>query len=287
MINIKIGLDVASNNTGIALFVENDLLVCGLIKSNYKGNFSGEKLKQDSLHIQNEIFKFVNLLNPLKQESVKIMLAIEMSHHGNKKVGQILSVYVGVFAELLINSIMLFFPLAILEVKLVTPKEWQLRAFAKELEREDGKLESIERAKRFIENSKYKNAFENLEINDDIADAINIASLSHVIRDEFFVGQQTRQRKELKTKNQIAIAKITTELNKIYDKLREKENKRIKKIINSKKWQKTKNKIESISLIELADKQQNLRIEKYKEKLEALEASTKEIQKFYIKGKIE
>lgn len=279
---VDIAFDTATHNTGIAMFINKTLISYGVIEC-LNENFSGNKFLKDTASIETQLIRFLSPLKYKTQEVKEINIILEMSNHGNIRVGQKLSVYNGLFGALIVHYVLLLKPQATINFKFVNPKEWQLRAFSKVLDRNAGKSESIERAKHFLQIG------ETSKITDDMADAINIASLSQVLRDNYFVGQEVKKRENIYQKSKIAIARLTTKATELYNKLREKQEKRLFRIVNTKKFKNKQDKelLEPKSLYDLATSAEKLRIEKYKNEMEQLQADIKVIKDFYILGKNE
>lgn len=266
IIKMEIGVDVATKRTGFAAIINGELKYYGTIETNEALNFSGEKMTKDITIINRNIYGFVGSLKKQLDENktyqLDCVVAIENSQHKNISLLWKLASYVGIYANSIVNSLQLLFPLNKIELKLTNPREWQLRIFNKVLEREEGKLKSIEAAKESW----------NVEVDNDTADAINLATLAREIRDNRVVKDDKKEREKRKISDKEKILSINIKLNLLLKELMEKQHQMYLK----------NGKFENIPLVAFANKQQVMRLVKYKTQLEELKADLKIINKFHI-----
>lgn len=288
VIKMKIGLDVATNSTGFACFINDDLMYYGDVETSKGEPYSGDKIIKDIEYINRVALGFVgqiknNKLHPEKKYKLECILCLESSNHANSSLGQKLATYIGIYSSAFANALKISFPENEIKLKLVNPREWNLRAFGEVLDRQAGKAKSIERAKTFI-NQNFTNG--NVEISDDTADAINIASLSAVLRDNLVVGQERKERVSRIIKNKNKILNINIKANQLLEKLIIKKNKAVEKAL-LKQNEEQVNLLKNQPLIAFADKAQAERVIKYERELTNLEADLKVIRKFKIIGEVE
>lgn len=267
---INIAIDAATHKSGIAIFHNGNLISYGVLKHS-KENFNGEKVLTDISNTRYELARMLYNLQNLAnlKNDVNINLYIENSFHGNMGVGVKLSLYVGIFASELQNWFSLMLPYANLKLKLITPAEWQLIAFNRKLEKGESKSLSIERAQRYLRKE------HTVELTDDMADAINIASLGIMLRDNYQVKQEKRTRRD----NLISLrAKELQFMNK-KAKLKEKLiNKKADKVAKGKAQQ-------DAELLTFANKSELERLQKYNEELNKIKNDIKEIQEYKLINK--
>lgn len=295
-IRVQIGLDIATKRTGFAAFANKELISFGTIETNPDMTYSGHKVVEDIKIIDRNMLGFVGRLrkkldeqfNITKDETyaLDVIILMESSNHANKALGQKLATYIGLYSSSLVGSLTVGFPKIKIELKLINPREWQLRAFGEILDRQDGKSKSIDRALEYV-NRDYKDALtdDDKVIDDDTADAINIASLGEVLRDNLLVGQEKRERINQKIKNKNQILNIQIKANKLLDTLRDKKAKTIERTLLLKKNSQAKAQyLREKPLIYFADKKQTEQILKYEKELKELEADIAVINKFKIIG---
>lgn len=286
---IKMGIDVSTNSTGIATFINNQLFNYARVQSvDPKGKFSGEKVMKDAQHIKRIAIGVVQQIkktllpedyDPEKDMyDISFIIALEQSNHGLKGVAIKLATYAGMWAFGITNQISLILPFAKQEVKMVNPREWQLRIFNQVLESKEGKQLSIKKAMEYFKDK-------TIQINDDIADAINIASVADVIRDNVFVGQERLTRKYKQVKNTKRIYTINNEIAKIKQVLVEKKNKKWLAVKNAKNSKFDDQEVMKAPLIEFANIAQKERIKRYEIELKELGEDNKHIREFSIIGK--
>lgn len=285
LLKMEIGLDVATNTTGFACFINNDLMYYGDVETSKGEPYSGSKIIKDIETINRTALAFVGQLknNKLKEDTkykLDCIIALESSNHANASLGQKLATYIGIYCSAFTNALKVAFPENQIELKLINPREWNLRAFGEVLDRKAGKATSIERAKQYI-NQNITNGTGN--ISDDTADAINIASLSRILRDNLIVGQQRKERISKKLQNKNQILNIQIKANKLLNELMEKKQHFIDIAVNEIR----KNNYIKMPLIGFATKLQRERIIKYENKLNELEADISVINKFKILGKVD
>lgn len=290
VLKMEIGLDVATNTTGFACFINNDLMYFGDVETSKGELYSGLKIVKDIETINRTALAFVGQLknNKLKDDvkyKLDCIIALESSNHANASLGQKLATYIGMYCSAFVNALKIAFPDNNIELKLINPREWNLRAFGEVLDRKTGKDTSIERAKRYI-NQSLTNGTGN--ISDDTADAINIASLARILRDNLIVGQERKERVSKKVQNKNQILNINIKANKLLDVLRAKKAKAIERALLLKKNSQEKaQSLREQPLIGFADKEQTKRIIAYKAELEKLQANLDVIKEFHIIGKVE
>ncbi len=287
IIKMKIGLDVATNSTGFACFINDDLMYYGDVETSKGEPYSGDKIIKDIEYINRVALGFVGQiknkkLNAEKKYKLDCILCLESSNHANSSLGQKLATYIGIYSSAFTNALKISFPENEIKLKLVNPREWNLRAFGEVLDRKNGKAKSIERAKTFI-NQNLTNGAPN--ISDDTADAINIASLSAVLRDNLVVGQERKERVSRIIKNKNKILNINIKANKVLEKLIIKKNKAVEKAL-LKQNEEQVNFLKKQPLIAFADKAQTERVITYERELTNLEADLKVIRKFKIIGEV-
>lgn len=287
VIKMEIGLDVATNTTGFGCFINGDLIYYGDIETSKGELYSGIKIVKDIETINRTALSFVGQLknNKLKHDvkyKLDCIISLESSNHANSSLGQKLATYIGMYCSAFVNALKIAFPDNEIILKLINPREWNLRAFGEVLDRKTGKATSIERAKKYI-NQNLTNGAPN--ISDDTADAINIASLSRILRDNLIVGQLRRERTAKVIQNKNQILNINIKANKLLDELRAKKAKSIERALLLKKDGKEKAQaLKEQPLIGFADKNQTKRILAYKSELEKLQANLDIIKKFHIIG---
>lgn len=294
-IKVQIGLDIATKRTGFAAFANKELISFGTIETNPDMAYSGHKVVEDIKIIDRNMLGFVGRLRKKLDEqfdiskdetyALDVIILMESSNHANKALGQKLATYIGLYSSSLVGSLTVGFPKIKIELKLINPREWQLRAFGEVLDRQDGKSKSIDRALEYV-NRDYKDVLtdEDKVIDDDTADAINIASLGEVLRDNLLVGQEKRERVNQKIKNKNQILNIQIKINKLLNTLREKQTKQINRALNTKNGQDKAKKLKDIPLICFATKNETERILRYENELKELEADIAIINKFKIVG---
>lgn len=294
-IKVQIGLDIATKRTGFAAFANKELISFGTIETNHDMAYSGHKVVEDIKIIDRNMLGFVGRLRKKLDEqfdiskdetyALDVIILMESSNHANKALGQKLATYIGLYSSSLVGSLTVGFPKIKIELKLINPREWQLRAFGEVLDRQDGKSKSIDRALEYV-NRDYKDVLtdEDKVIDDDTADAINIASLGEVLRDNLLVGQEKRERVSQKIKNKNQILNIQIKINKLLNTLREKQTKQINRALNTKNGQDKAKKLKDIPLICFATKNETERILRYENELKELEADIAIINKFKIVG---
>lgn len=287
VIKMEIGLDVATNITGFACFINGDLIYYGDIETSKGELYSGLKIVKDIETINRTALSFVGQLknNKLKHDvkyKLDCTIALESSNHANSSLGQKLATYIGMYCSAFVNALKIAFPDNDIVLKLINPREWNLRAFGEVLDRKTGKATSIERAKKYI-NQNLTNGAPN--ISDDTADAINIASLSRILRDNLIVGQERRERVSRIIKNKNKILNINIKANKVLEKLIIKKNKAVEKAL-LKQNEEQVNFLKKQPLIAFADKSQTERVIAYERELTNLEANLKVIRKFKIIGEV-
>lgn len=251
--------------------------------------YSGDKIVKDIETINRTALGFVGQMKnkKLKDDKYKLdcIIALESSNHANASLGQKLATYIGMYCSAFVNALKIAFPDNEIILKLINPREWNLRAFGEVLDRKEGKATSIERAKKYM-NHNLTNGVPN--ITDDTADAINIASLARVLRDNLIVGQERKERVNKVIKNKNQILNINIKANKLLDALRAKKAKAIERALLLKKDSKEKAQaLKEQPLIAFADKEQSKRAIAYKQELEKLHADLDVIKKFHIIGEIE
>ena len=289
-LKMEIGLDVATNTTGFACFINGDLMYFGDVETSKGELYSGLKIVKDIETINRTALAFVGQLknNKLKDDAkykLDCIIALESSNHANSSLGQKLATYIGMYCSAFVNALKIAFPDNEIILKLINPREWNLRAFGEVLDRKTGKATSIERAKRYI-NQSLTNGTGN--ISDDTADAINIASLARILRDNLIVGQERKERTTKTIQNKNQILNINIKANKLLDVLRAKKAKAIERALLLKKNSQEKAQaLREQPLIGFADKEQTKRIIAYKAELEKLQASLDIIKEFHIIGKVE
>lgn len=290
VLKMEIGLDVATNTTGFACFINGDLMYFGDVETSKGELYSGLKIVKDIETINRTALAFVGQLknNKLKDDSkykLDCIIALESSNHANASLGQKLATYIGIYCSAFTNALKVAFPDNNIELKLINPREWNLRAFGEVLDRKTGKVTSIERAKKYI-NQSLTNGTGN--ISDDTADAINIGSLARILRDNLIVGQERKERVSKKIQNKNQILNINIKANKLLDTLRAKKAKAIERALLLKKQSQEKAQaLREQPLVAFADKEQTKRILAYKAELEKLEANLDIIKKFHIIGEVE
>lgn len=290
LIKMEIGLDVATNTTGFACFINGDLMYFGDVETSKGEAYSGLKIVKDIETINRTALAFVgqlknHKLTDDKRYKLDCIIALESSNHANASLGQKLATYIGIYCSAFTNALKVAFPDNEIVLKLINPREWNLRAFGEVLDRKDGKATSIERAKKYI-NQSLTNGTGN--ISDDTADAINIGSLARILRDNLIVGQERKERVAKKIQNKNQILNINIKANKLLDTLRAKKAKAIERALLLKKNSQAKAQfLREQPLIGFADKEQTKRILAYKAELEKLEANLDIIKKFHIIGEVE
>lgn len=290
IIKMEIGLDVATNTTGFACFINGELMYFGDIETSKGEIYSGLKIVKDIKTINRTALAFVGQIKNYKlKDYVKYKLdcviSLESSNHANASLGQKLATYIGIYCSAFTNALKVAFPDNEIVLKLINPREWNLRAFGEVLDRKEGKDKSIERAKKYI-NQNITNEAGN--ISDDTADAINIASLARILRDNLIVGQERKERVAKKIQNKNQILNINIKANKLLDTLRAKKAKAIERALLLKKQSKEKAQaLKEQPLVAFADKEQTKRILSYKEELEKLQANLEIINQFHIIGEID
>ena len=290
VLKMEIGLDVATNTTGFACFINGNLMYYGDVETSKGEPYSGLKIVNDIETINRTALAFVGQLKnkKLKDDTkyqLDCIIALESSNHANASLGQKLATYIGMYCSAFVNALKIAFPDNNIELKLINPREWNLRAFGEVLDRKTGKATSIERAKRYI-NQSLTNGTGN--ISDDTADAINIASLSRILRDNLIVGQERKERTTKTIQNKNQILNINIKANKLLDTLRAKKAKAIERALLLKKNSQEKAQaLREQPLIGFADKEQTKRIIAYKAELEKLQANLDVIKEFHIIGKVE
>ena len=235
---------MATKKTGFAVIVNNKLETFGVIDTGKeKTAFSGNKISIDTIDINNQMIGYFarlktklekKLKKPDEKYEIDFNIILENSNHGLAQVGLKLSVYVGIYASAIINAIETLFVRKNINLKLVNAREWQLRAFGRILDRNDGKEESINLAVSRAEKDWPKKDDLNY-VNEDTADAINMAVLAPVLRDNYIVGQQIQGRNKARISNKNNILNAEIRLNKIMDALRNKQHLTILKIETIKK----------------------------------------------------
>lgn len=288
VLKVEIGLDVATNTTGFGCFINGELMYYGDIVTSKGEMYSGIKIKKDITTINEVALGFVGRLKNKLYSNTKYRLdcviALESSNHSNSSLGQKLATYIGMYCSAFVGALEVAFPHREITLKLINPREWNLRAFGEVLDRQAGKAKSIERAKQYI-NQSITNG--NQSITDDTADAINIASLARILRDNLIVGQERKERVQKTLKNKNQILNINIKINKLLDTLREKKAKAIERALLLKKHSKEKAEaIKGQPLIAFADKSQSQRVIAYKAELEKLQANIDIIKQFHIIGDI-
>lgn len=288
VLKMEIGLDVATNTTGFACFINNDLMYFGDVETSKGELYSGLKIVKDIETINRTALAFVgqlknNKLTDDKRYKLDCIIALESSNHANASLGQKLATYIGIYCSAFTNALKVAFPDNEIVLKLINPREWNLRAFGEVLDRKEGKATSIERAKKYIHKN-FTN-FMSQNITDDTADAINIASLARILRDNLIVGQERKERVAKKIQNKNQILNINIKANKLLDTLRAKKAKAIERALLLKKQSQEKAQaLKEQPLVAFADKEQTKRILAYKAELEKLEANLDVIKQFHIIG---
>lgn len=287
---ISIGIDVATKNSGIAVIINGKIHFIGLIQTNPQMIYSGEKIKQDTLIIYGTIQGLLtDLKNLLKIDNSKddnlteFTIALESSTHGINSVAQKLSTYIGIYAAALVSFINISFVRNTIDLKLVNPRQWSLRAFGQILLRDELKQASSERAERLLKKDFPKNSKE-LEFasQNDIADAINIASLANIIKDNLLIGQERRSRHKKITKNKNSLLDFETKLTKLVRELNEKKAKAINKAMTAKKPTKTAQELKEQATALFANSNQLIRLKKYVAEIKKIDADNKLLKKFKI-----
>lgn len=280
-LKMEIGLDIATNVTGFACFINDELMYHGDIETSKGVRYSGDKIVNDIETINRVALGFMGSLQNTKLSHDKnyfldCIIAAESSNHANTSLGQKLATYIGIYTSAFINALKIGFPEHKMQLKLINPREWNLRAFGEVLDRKEGKKTSINRAQKYTKE---------LITSDDTADAVNIASLARVLRDNLIVGQERKERTNRVIQNKNQILNINIKANKILEALRTKKSKAIERALLLKNHSKEKAEaIKEQPLLSFANKAERQKILNYKKELTELNADLAVIKKFHIIG---
>lgn len=143
-----------------------------------------------------------------------------------------LALYVGAVLYAITDMIELVLPSFKdqINVKLIKPTEWQMRAGftksgltqAQEVEKYGmrwSKVQSLERANKLITKWGYKETE-----NDDMADAINIATMAEEVRDNLFVSNYNISKKKSLKTDEIEIARLSKKIAEYKERAMENKN---------------------------------------------------------------
>lgn len=128
LIEIQIGLDVATNTTGFAAFINGDLKYFGDIETSKGKPYSGEKIIDDITTINQNALAFVGEfrrthLDAEKKYKLDCIIALESSNHANASLGQKLATYIGIYCSAFTNALKIAFPDNKIQLKLINPRE--------------------------------------------------------------------------------------------------------------------------------------------------------------------
>lgn len=260
---IKIGIDVATHSTGFAL-IQGTKIAHTTIKSfNSLNTFGGSKISEDIDHVTKQITALLQRSN-MDFNDDKI-IAMEMSNHANASLALKLGTYAGLFYSILHFMLRKFEGKT--ELKLIPPREWQLRAFGTTSDRQLGK----EASKKWVQ--------ENMGIvtpNDDESDALIIALYADTLRDMNTIKTARNVRYGQVKKSQRQSSIIEGRLARMKQLALERKGKKM----NTKAWDAIKHE----PLIFFLTEDQKRRLKVYEHQLIMLRADLRSVNAFNLTG---